>query len=264
MAYQHNFSNYRDYVLHAILVLISLILISFNQNKQIESFKMWMVGLICKFQEQWSSFQAYRNLRQSNEQLLLENTRLALENSNLYEMRLENIRLKELIAFKERNEMKLIASRVIIRGTKGFINGITLDVGTQDGVAKNMPMVVPKGLVGKIYQSGKNQSIGHLLLDRNFRVSAKIQRSRVVGIVSWEGGEYCLLNEVLKRSDVQVGDSVITSGNSEIFPPGILIGTIKNVSESPRGLFLNIEMKPSVDFEKLEEVFVIAEQRKAN
>ncbi len=264
MARLRGFSDYRDYVLHAILIVISLILISFNQNKQIESFKMWMVGLICRFQEQWSSLQAYRDLRESNEQLLLENTRLALENSNLYEARRENDRLKELIAFKERNEMKLIASHVIIRGVKGFINGIVLDVGTQDGVTKNMPLVVANGLVGKIYQAGEDQSIAHLLLDRNFRVGAKIQRSRVDGIISWEGGEYCLLKEVPNRSDVQIGDSVITSGYGERFPPGIMIGIIMNVTESTQGMFLKIEVKPTVDFERMEEVFVIAEQRKAN
>lgn len=262
MARRRDFSGYRDYVLHAMLVIISLILISSNQNRQIESFKMWMVGLLCKFQQQWSSLQSYRNLRHINEQLLQENTRLALENSLLYEMRRENSRLKELIAFKEKNPLRLIAGRVIMRDARGFINGIVLDVGTQDGVARNMPLVVAKGLVGKIYQAGPNKSIGQLLLDRNFRVSAKIQRSRVDGIVSWEDGEYCLMNEVLKRSDVQVGDSVITSSYGAIFPPGILIGTIASVSESPRGLFLEVMLKPSVDFEKLEEVFVVVEQPK--
>jgi len=264
MARHRDFSGYRDYLLHAALVLIALILISFNQNKQIESFKMWMLGLMCRFQEQWSTFQTYLELRQKNEQLLLENTRLALENSMLYDMRLENERLTELIVFKERNELQLIASRIIVRGTKGFINGIVLDAGTRDGVAKNMPLVVSNGLVGKIYQAGEDQAIGHLLLDRNFRVSAKIQRSRVAGIVSWEGGEFCRLNEVPNRSDVQVGDSVITSGFGEIFPPGIMIGTVTNITESPRAMFLNIEMKPSVDFDKLEEVFVVVEQRNPN
>lgn len=264
MAFHRDLSGYRDYLLHAVLVVISLIIISFNQNKQIESFKMWMVGMICAFQEQWNSYQSYLNLRQTKEQLLLENTRLALENSTMYEMRLENERLRELIGFKARSELQLIAARVVVRGTKGFINGIVLDVGTQDGVAKNMPLVVSNGLIGKVYQAGKNQSIGHLLLDPNFRVSAKIQRSRVTGIVSWDGGDYCLLNEVPKRSDVQFGDSVITSGYSEIFPVGIPIGIVTDITESHRGLFLDIKVKPAVNFEKLEEVFVISENRDTN
>lgn len=264
MASHRDLSGYRDYILHAVLVLISLIIISSNQNKQVQSFKMWMVGMICTFQEQWDSFQSYLNLRQQNEQLLIENTRLAIENSTMYEMRLENERLKKLFGFKESSKLRLIAARVIVKETTGFINGIVLDVGAQDGVAKNMPLVVSNGLVGKIYQAGKDQSIGHLLLDPNFRVSAKIQRSRVTGIVSWDGGEFCSLNEVPKRSDVQISDSVITSGYGGIFPLGLIIGTVTEITESPRGLFLDIQIKPTVDFEKLEEVFVIAENSPTN
>jgi rod shape-determining protein MreC len=264
MAFHRDLSGYKDYILHAVLVLISLIIISSNQNKQIQSFKMWMVGMIGTFQEKWNSVQSYLDLRQKNEQLLYENTRLALENSMMYEMRLENDRLKKLIGFKESSELRLIMARVIVKETKGFINGIVLDVGAQDGVAKNMPLVVSNGLVGKIYYAGKNQSIGHLLLDPNFRVSAKIQRSRVTGIVSWDGGEFCSLNEVPKRSDVQMGDSVITSGYGGIFPPGLIIGTVTEITESPRGLFLDVQIKPTVDFEKLEEVFVIDENSITN
>jgi len=261
MALNRNISGYRDYILHAVLVLISLVLISSNENRQINSFKMWMVGLLCSAQERWNTAQTYFSLKQKNEQLLLENTRLALENSTMSEMRLENERLRELIGFKARTELQLIAARVIVRGTKGIINGIVLDVGTNDSVAKNMPLFVTDGLVGKIYQVGKNHSIGHLLLDRNFRVSAKIQRSRVKGIISWEGGDFCLLKEVPKRSDVHLGDQVITSGYGEIFPPGITIGRVYNIYESPRGLFMDIEVKPTVDFDNLEEVFVIRENR---
>jgi len=255
-----NVTNYRDYVLHTILIIISFILIASNHNRQVEAFKMWMVELVCVVQDEWSSFRSYLHLKQRNDQLQLENTRLALENSAMYEMRLENQRLRELIGFKEKNKFQLIAARVVVRGTRDIINGIVLDVGSRDGVAKNMPLVVSDGLVGKIYQVGRKHSIGHLLLDQNFRVSAKIQRSRVKGIVSWERGDFCWLKDVPKRSDVQVGDLVITSGYGEIFPPGLIIGTVINISESPRGLFMDIKVKPAVDFNKLEEVFVIVEK----
>ena len=99
MTFHRDISGYRDYILHAVLVLISLIFISSNQNKQIQTFKMWMVGMICTFQEKWNAVQSYLDLRQKNEQLLIENTKLALENSAMHEMRLENDRLKKLIGF---------------------------------------------------------------------------------------------------------------------------------------------------------------------
>ncbi len=258
MAFRRSIAGLREYILHLVLVLVSLVLIFSNQNRQIESFKMGMVGLLCSVQEHWDSFQSYLRLKQRNEHLLIENTRLALENSAIYEMRLENERLRALIGFKNQSEHQLIAARVIVRGTLGLINGIVLDVGAKDSVRKNMPLVVADGLVGKVFQIGKNQSIGHILLDQNFRVSAKIQRSRVEAIVSWDGGAFCWLKEVPKRSDVKQGDRVITSGYGEIFPPGIFIGQVTEVKVSPRGMFMDIKMKPAVDFERLEEVLVIA------
>lgn len=257
MKLNRNFTSFKDYITLALALLFSLILISSNQNKQIEYFKMWMVGLLGGIQEFWTSAENYFHLRSEIDQLRMENTQLALENSAMYEMRLENERLRKLIGFQEGTENRLIAARVIGRETRGYINDVILDVGLEDSVRKNMPLVVTDGLVGKLYQVGEKKSIGHLLLDQNFRVSAKVQRSRVRGIVSWQGGEYCNLNNVPKRSDVTVGDWVITSGYGEIFPPGLKIGQVINIKESPRGIFSDILIKPSVDFGKLEEVFVI-------
>lgn len=225
---------------------------------------MWMVGLFCIAQERWDNLQSYISLRQKNEQLLIENTRLALENSAIYEMRLENKRLRALIGFKDQSEHQLIAARIIARGRQDLINGIVLDVGAKDSIRKYMPVVVADGLVGRIYQIGKDQSIGHLLLDQNFRVSSKTQRSRVEGIVSWEGGDFCWLKEVPQRSDVVQGDTVITSGRGDIFPPGILIGYVTEIKESPRGLFMDIKVKPAVDFDRLEEVLVIVNKNRIN
>ena len=263
MSYNRNIAAYRDYLILMVLIIISLIIISSNQNRQIEYFKMWMVGLLGSVQEKWSSMQDYVDLRKQNEQLISENTRLALENSFTYEMRLENERLRQLIGFKENNKIRLVPARVIGRGPRRGISSIVLDVGLEDSVAKNMPLVVADGLIGKLYQIGKKQSLGHLLVDQNFQVSGKIQRSRVSGIISWGGiGDICLFREVPKRSDVQVADTVITSGYGEIFPPGLRIGQVISAIDSRRGLFMEIKVKPFVDFEKIEEAFVIVEKKR--
>lgn len=261
MFFYRNFSAFRDYFLLMLLIVVALVIISSNHSPQIEQFKMWMIGWMGWAQEKWYTVQHYLDYKQQNEQLRLENTRLALENSFAHEMRLENERLRELIGFQRAHAMDMIAARVIGKGSRRGINSIVLDVGREDGIAKNMPLVVADGLVGKIYQIGDNQSLGQLLLDQNFRVGAKIQRSRVVGIVRWGGiNEICFLNEVPQRADVQVGDTVITSGYSDIFPPGLKIGQVVQTTPSARGLFREIQVKPFVDFEKLEEIFVIREK----
>ena len=120
-----------------------------------------------------------------------------------------------------------------------------------------MPVVVPEGLYGKIIRVQKSSSIEELLVDYSFRVAGKIERSRTDGIVSYEGGDYCLLKEVPRNSDVVMGDVVITSGYSQIFPPNIRIGVIKEAKEDLRSMFKAIKLAPSVDFSRSEDVFVL-------
>lgn len=254
------FSYYKDYLVLLFLVIISMSLVLSNQNKQVTYFKLWLAGVMGSFQEGISAIGDYFYLAKKNEILLLQNTRLALENEAMRELRLENARLRELIGFREKSKLNLVAAKVIGKKKRGFINDIMLNVGTIDSVSKNMPIVVSDGLVGKLHQVGKNKSFAQLLLDQNFRVSIITQRSRVKGIIAWKGGSYCVMNEVPKRSDVKVGDLIVTSGFGEIFPEGLQVGTVESTSESPRELFMKIKIKPAVDFKTLEEVFIVRQQ----
>ena len=119
-----------------------------------------------------------------------------------------------------------------------------------------MPLVSAQGLVGKLYSIGKNQSLGQLLIDQNFRVSSRIQRSRITGIVKWHNG-ILSLDHVPKRSDIIKGDTVITSGLTNMFPKGLIIGTVYEVTENIDGLFMQILVTPSVNFANIEALFVV-------
>ena len=257
MQLHRNITPYRDYLILVMLIIISLIIISSNHNRQIEYFKISMVGFISVVQEKWIEINSHFHLKQKNEYLQAENIKLALDNSFMHEMKLENQRLRQLIGFKQQHEMQLIAARVIGKGYRDGIQSIVLDVGVEDSVTKNMPIVVADGLVGKIYQAGNDYSLGQIMLDQNFHASGMVQRSRVNGIINWEKGNYCLLKEVPKRSDVVKDDWVITSGYGEIFPTGLKIGQIFEIFESPNDLFMQIKLNLAVDFERLEEVFII-------
>ena len=144
------------------------------------------------------------------------------------------------------------------------MNYIMLDVGLKNGVQKNMPIVLSDGLVGKIYQVSENHAFGHILLDQNFRVSAKVLRSGTKGIISWKRGQLCNLDEVPNRSDIQPGDLVVTSGFSDIFPEGLYIGKVSSAINTQRELFMKIKVKPDIDFNRLEEVLVILSEKKNN
>ncbi len=253
---------YRDFSLFIGLAIISLILIFSNENRQVETIKFWMTGVIGVAGNEWARVSEYFSLREKNRELLTENTRLALENMALQEMRLENERLKKLLDFKQSASLNLIPSKVIGRREHGLVHSLLLNVGTKDSIRKDMPLVVPQGVVGKTYRVASDRCIAQLLTDRNFSVSALVQRSRVRGIVSWIGDDVCLLNNVVHRADVKVGDLVVTSGYGEIFPPGLPIGEVVKIKQNPRSLFSRIEIKPLVDFNKIEEVFIIRYSKK--
>lgn len=255
------FINFKEYFVLLICLLISLILLFSNNTNQIETLKILTLDLMGSFQARITSFNRYSTLKDENDFLRYQNTLLALENSQMREALLENKRLRNLIGFKDRNKYHLIAAKVISVNFTGFMNHIFLEVGKEDGVKKHLPLVLPDGLVGRIYQVGRRHSIGHLLCDQNFRVSAEIQRSGIKGIIGWKSGQICELNEIPNRSDVRVGDLVVTSGYSEIFPEGIYIGKVISAVNTQRGLFMKIRVKPGVDFNKLEEVFIIINQK---
>jgi rod shape-determining protein MreC len=120
-----------------------------------------------------------------------------------------------------------------------------------------MPVVSDGGLIGIVTAVTKHYSTVNILLNTEFRVSGKVQRSRVDGIVMWDGKTLSLKN-VPKMRDVKVGDVITTSEYSNTFPPDIRIGLVSDVHEQPSALFKSITIEPGVDFVKLETVFVMA------
>ena len=197
-------------------------------------------------------------LKSENRELRRKNAELMAEVNMLKEAKLENIRLRKLLGFKlKHNEYKFIPADVVGKNLIGTHNHIIINVGREDGVSENMPVVGDAGIVGKVKEVGKSYSIAILAFHPDFRVSAKVQRSRVDGIIAWRGGSYLELLNVPKTLDVKKGDVVVTSEYSTIFPPGIEIGVVAEVDNSTPGLFKKILVKPFVDFTKLEEVFVI-------
>jgi len=192
-----------------------------------------------------------------NQWLRHENARLMLENIRNKEARYENERLRSLLSFKGSSRLELLPARVVGRSSGKLRQNLVLDIGSHSGVSRNMAVVTSQGLVGKILSVGSSSSKAILLLDGTFRASALVQRSRVGGIVHCESGRNVILSEVPKRSDVQVGDAVVTSGLSTILPGGLEIGDVVSAEEEDRGMFMRVVVQPAVDFSRLEEVFVV-------
>lgn len=208
-----------------------------------------------------SIFSNKQSLLYTMKDLEKENKQLKLENQTLREDTDELLRLRSIVDFTDENKLtyNLVAARVIARSPNNWYKTLTINKGSQQGIAKDMAVISPDGLVGRIESINQNSAQVFLITDREVAVGAILQRTRETnGIVEGKGDSYLLgMNNIPYYSEIRKGDRVITSGLSEYYPKGILIGTIKQTKKEPGGLLLSAEVTPGVDFDKLEEVLVV-------
>ncbi len=253
--YQYLFL-FKEYVVLVTLVSLSIILLVVNDNVQIRQIRSLTVGTLGVIQQTFSWIPNITALQRENELLRKVNVNLSDEVNQLREARLENIRLRSMIALQETSSVKLIGAKVVSKNLNLLRNALTLNVGSDDSVHIGNPIVTGEGLIGRIVAVSGGFSIGQLIVNVDFRASAKIQRSRVDGIIAWDG-KSILLKNVAKTQDVKEGDAVITSEYSNAFPPGIKIGIVSRISEIPNSLYQRIEVVPTVNLTQSEEVFVM-------
>ena len=238
-------------------IVLSLMMMLSDNAIQTKAIRVWSFAGFGLALEKYAVFKQLLNVYHENEQLRRQSSALMLENSQLKEASIENQRLRELLTLKGESEFALVPAQVIGRKRSGLVNVLLLDSGLIDSIAVNMPVVTADGLVGKIHAVAGDKSMAQLLLDRNIRVSAINQRSRVRGIIRWNEDDLFVLEQIPKRSDIRVGDTIVTSPLSSVFPTGLKIGEVVSVSEPEFEMFLNIKVEPFVDFGRLEEVFVV-------
>jgi rod shape-determining protein MreC len=248
--------NLKEYFIFSLLVLVSFVLILQNDNMQVRFMRAIAVSVIGTVQTGFSIIPNIFDIQKENKRLRETNITLSNEVSGLKEARLENLRLNQLLEFRQKHDYKMTAARIVGKTLIQTRNNITLNVGENDSVKVGMPVITDKGLVGKIVAVSNTYSIAQILLNKDLKISAKDQRSRVDGIIGWEGGDRLLMKNVSKSSDAMTGDVVITSEYSNIFPQGIPIGYMTTVG-TVDNLFKKIEVECFVNFETLEEVFVL-------
>lgn len=248
--------NLKEYIIFSVIVLISFVLMFQNENVQIRFIRAIAVSVIGTVQSGFSVIPNIFALERENKSLRETNINLSKEISTLKEAKLENLRLRQMLEFKQRTNYNVVTGKVIGKTLIQTRNNITLNIGENDSVYPGMPVITDKGLVGKIVASSANYSIAQILLNKDLKVSVKDQRSRVDGIIGWDGEGKILMKNVAKSFDVAIGDVVITSEYSNHFPPGLPIGYVTTAG-TVDNLFKKIEIETFVNFEILEEVFVI-------
>ena len=213
-------------------------------------------GLTGGIRDAWSGYGNLRHVRAENEELRRKLGELQVQFQQ-ERARVERARqLESLLGFKQQLRVETIAAGVIGASASLDFRGITIDRGTSQAVTANMAVIGPAGLVGRVVTPTAHASKVQLLIDRNAAAGALVERSRAQGIVVGSGVDVLRMDFVPATADVKAGDTVVTSGVDGIYPKGFVIGTVQQV-ENGNGIYKAIRVRPSVEFNRLEEVLVV-------
>ncbi|TAN42435.1 MAG: rod shape-determining protein MreC [Nitrospirae bacterium] len=256
----------RKKALLPIVVIISFILMTYQSKKGHFGSPAQISSLLDSAHKTIASLTG--SLSQPFKRLALreeENTRLRqrvdellLERDRYLDAVLENKRLKELLKLQESSKTTVAAARVVARGTGHWEHTLVLDKGLKDGVAKDMTVITPMGLAGKIISVTDSFSRMLLLSDINFSAAVRVRETRKEGVLAGTGTRTCMLKYVPYEEEIKTGDVIATSGLDSLFVPGVPVGYVSKVdNKGLGGNFQYIELTPFQDSSRIEEVLVI-------
>ncbi|MBX7114629.1 MAG: rod shape-determining protein MreC [Myxococcaceae bacterium] len=206
----------------------------------------------------FNGYVALRGSHQEAAECRAELSRSKAEINALEQARLENERLRNLLAYTETTVEHDIMARVVgVNASSNFLS-MRLDRGEDDGVKVGMPVVTADGVVGQIVRSVGSSSDVMLLSDASSRIGVVVQRTGSRATVAGGGGRGTLsLDNALRGDELTDGDVIVTSGVDGIFPRGIVVGKVEQVQRQPSSLFLQAAVRPAVNLRSLQEVLVI-------
>lgn len=248
---------FKNYITLITLVVMSLSLMSIGNLSNLGGFRAVIVGSIGWIQSVFSWIPNPVALKAENTALRELNLQLAVEAARSRQSMLENGTLRAMLKLPALTDHRLIAADVIGKTTTQQRNYATINKGQADGVREGMSVISDAGLVGIVIGASEHFAVLQLLINRDTRVSAKVQRTRVDGIIQWEGENILVFKNVPRTLDVQVGDRILTSNYSPRYPANIVIGKVSQSTDEPNTLFRRIVVEPSVNFSTLEQVFVV-------
>lgn len=247
---------YYFFFLFLFLEVVSVFIIVQNNSFQRGEFISISRSVGGFFYETFGGIREYLLLRQTNLDLQMENT--------LLQNQLDGLSRKQESSFETmhdslpRRQFSYIPASVINASTNKQFNYLTLNKGRHHGIEPEMAVISPKGVVGVVFAVSGNYSTVIPLINRGFRLSARIINTGYFGSMSWPGTAYeqAILEEIPFHVDLHSGDTIVTSGYSAIFPAGITVGTIESF-EAEEGNFYNIVVDLAVDYKTMSKVNVI-------
>ena len=252
------FQKLKEYIVLAILLLISLILLPQNKNHEVKKIKSYAFATFAILTNISSSFSNLFNDSDELDEQRMINAELMLKLNRVREYALENRSLKELAGFKEQSESRLIPTTIIAKNFSNIQGNFIVNSGRGDSISKSMPVITNEGLVGIVTEVEENFSVIRTLSNTSFKISGTIQRSNVDGIVFWNGRNLVMHN-IPTTADIDKGDRVVTSTLSSILPSSIPIGLVVKKESNVSGILSNVIIKPFVDVLTTKNVFILQE-----
>lgn len=261
---------YRHYFLAALIIIIPLFVLNASDKQPadlywFDKFALRITapaqrGISWAIDASWNTIHNYLFLldaKRNNIELAEINRKLMSEISAFREVALENERLHKLVKFSEALGGESITAQVIAQDVLPEWRTIRINKGRNSGIEKGMAVVTHEGIVGRIIRSDRNYSDILTLLDSSSNIAALVQRNRSRGVIEGYTENLLRLKHIRRTDDVRVGDIVVSSGIGGIFPKGLVVGSVINVKKKNYGITQTVEVYPSVDFSKLEEVMVL-------
>lgn len=204
----------------------------------------------------WTTYLDWKGMRAELTRLRTEATALRLRQLRHDELDAENARLRTLLTLRERLPARTVGAEVVARDWNGFTRGLTIDRGRADGIERLAPVVVTRGVVGRVAGLRRGSAVVQVLTDPASSIGGVVQRTRAQGLVEGVAGGRLRLKLAASEEGVEAGDLVVTSGIGELFPKGLPLGRVLRVFP-PTGVFRTAELRPLVDLPTVEEVFVL-------
>ena len=254
------FQKHRDKTVLGALVTVSVLLLVLPEPRQADVARRMVATLTWPLARAIEFAGDYTRVRDENARLKRMVASLMLERQRLLQFREERERLRRLAAFKEEQFYRFTPAEVVGRSLDRYRTVLTIDKGARDSLRVRMPVFSYEGLAGRLVRVFPRTAWVELLCSRNQPVSVMDRRSRVVGILEWETRDRFTVSSVSAVEDVIAGDTLITSGFGGVVPKGFPVAVVGRVSRASDGLALRIEARALVNFDALEEVFVMTDE----
>ena len=250
-----------------VVLQVLFLAVQIRRDSQGRLIRVWTVGAVTPFERAgasgvggirgvWNHYFALQHTSRDNERLVQENAALKLQLNQLQNKADEADRLATLLNFRQSHQnVPMLGARVIGASADSATQTIYLDRGERDGIRRNMGVITPDGVVGKVSEAYGNTSQVLLLTDKDSGVGAMLAESRIQSPVGGVGEPLLSMKYVANDDTVTIGERVVTSGMDRIFPRDLPVGTVAQIKDG--NPFKQIRLKPAANLESLEDVIVL-------